>query len=128
MSARQSIENAWRSGPVTRDDGAHRVQFQFDADDPTFAGHFPGNPILPGVFQIEMTRLAAERVLGATLGVQEITKAKFQRPIRPGENMELVLKLSVEQRTIVARASFLVSGQAAGEALVTLCRSDERNG
>ena len=59
-----------------------------------FAGHFPDRPMLPGVFQLEMAHVAAESVLNCPLAVREIPKAKFQRPILPGEIVRLELKLS----------------------------------
>ncbi|HSY74823.1 MAG TPA: hypothetical protein VK810_05080, partial [Dongiaceae bacterium] len=56
-------------------DGTNVFEFRFGADDPMFAGHFPNRPLLPGVFQLEMARAAAESVLNCPLTVREISKA-----------------------------------------------------
>ncbi len=63
-------------------------------DHPTFAGHFPGQPLLPGV------SLLAE-VLEAALGEAELAKqlgtaprisaVKFLAPVRPGAQLTLQL-------------------------------------
>ena len=121
---RDSIGAARIGDPSHNADGATVFEFKFGAEDPTFAGHFPGRPILPGVFQLEMTRVAAESVLNCPLFVREIRKAKFQRPILPGETVRAELKLSGQDDTIQARASFSVGGQPAGETVLILWRTE----
>ena len=120
MNLRDSISAAKKSGPDLQPDGASAFEFSFSADDPTFAGHFPTRPILPGIFQIEIVRLAAEWILSRQFSIQEITKAKFQRPVLPGEILKLNLKLSETSGQISARGQFVCSGQPAGEALLKL--------
>jgi 3-hydroxymyristoyl/3-hydroxydecanoyl-(acyl carrier protein) dehydratase len=124
MTMRDSIVAARISGPGRQADGAAVFEFQFNADDPTFAGHFPTHALLPGVFQLEMTRAAAEWVLDCALAVREVRKAKFQRPIFPAEIVRLELKLSEDDGSIRAHAGFSVSGQKAGETTMTLWRNE----
>jgi len=124
MTMRDSIAAARISGPLELPDGTTSFEFRFGADDPTFAGHFPNRPVLPGVFQIEMTRVAAESILKRSLALREISKAKFLRPIVPEEMVRLDLKLSEQEDTIRARAHFSVGGQPAGETVLLLWRND----
>ena len=124
MTMQDSIIAARKSGPLPQNDGAHAFEFCFNADDPVFVGHFPGRPILPGIFQLEIVRLAAEMVLRDKLSVTEIAKAKFQRPILPDETLKLSLKLSETDGTISARGQFVCGGQPAGEAFLKLCRGE----
>jgi 3-hydroxymyristoyl/3-hydroxydecanoyl-(acyl carrier protein) dehydratase len=123
MTFRDSIDAARISGPHREADDAALFEFRFQEDDPVFAGHFPTHPLVPGVFQLEMTRAAAEWVLDCSLAVREISKAKFQRPILPGETVKLALKWSAAEGTIRARAVFSVRGQRAGETSMKLWRS-----
>jgi 3-hydroxymyristoyl/3-hydroxydecanoyl-(acyl carrier protein) dehydratase len=122
MTMQNSIAAARRGEPQKNADGINVFEFRFRAGDPVFAGHFPNRPLLPGVFQLEMTRVAAENILNCPLAVREISKAKFQRPILPDETVRLELKLSETEKTIRARASFSVQGQSAGETILLLCR------
>jgi 3-hydroxyacyl-[acyl-carrier-protein] dehydratase len=124
MTLRDSISTARKTGPQPQADGAHAFEFNFSADEPTFAGHFPNRPILPGIFQLEIIRLSAEWILNCKLSVQEIAKAKFQRPILPGEILKLNLKLSEVENVISARGNFVGGGQPAGEAFLKLCRNE----
>jgi len=123
MTMRDSIAAARISGPCREADGSTVFEFRFGADDPVFAGHFPAHPLLPGVFQLEMTRAAAEWVLQCALALREVSKAKFQRPILPAEIVRVELKWSEDGGLIRARAGFSVAGQRAGETTMLLCRS-----
>jgi hypothetical protein len=57
-----------------------------------FEGHFEGDPILPGVVQLEV--LVARQVAATwpdLARVREITRLRFRAPIRPGDDLLLIL-------------------------------------
>lgn len=124
MTMRESIRRAQRGDAHPSADGSVRLEFCFPADDPVFAGHFPGRPLLPGVFQLELVHHAAEWVLRCPLALREVTKAKFRRPIIPEEILRVELKLIEKPDTIQVRAGFSVTGQPAGETILLLARSE----
>jgi 3-hydroxyacyl-[acyl-carrier-protein] dehydratase len=124
MTMRGSIAAARVSGPIPQAEGTIAFEFRFGANDPTFAGHFPERPVLPGVFQLEIARVVAESVLNCSLAIREISKAKFLRPILPEEIVRVDLKLSEQEDTIRARARFFIGEEPAGETLLLLCRND----
>jgi 3-hydroxyacyl-[acyl-carrier-protein] dehydratase len=53
-------------------------------DHPCYAGHFPGNPVVPGVLLLELVVEALGR--GAP---RAVTNVKFHRVLKPGESFEL---------------------------------------
>lgn len=65
-------------------------------NEPQFQGHFPGNPIFPGVLLIEgMAQTAGVLCIMATSSSQPksvffltIDKAKFRKPVVPGDTVE----------------------------------------
>ena len=120
---RRSIAAARTSGPTAAAEGVSVFEFRFSAGDPTFAGHFPQRPLLPGAFQIEMARAAAEWLLGGSLAVREIARAKFLRPILPEQNVRGELKVSEAEGLIRVRAGFSVDGQRVSEVVLELWRS-----
>jgi 3-hydroxymyristoyl/3-hydroxydecanoyl-(acyl carrier protein) dehydratase len=120
MSMIESIRCAQISSSQLDAEGMATFEFCFPNDDPTFAGHFPARPLLPGVFQLEIARYAAETVLNRPLVVREITKARFLRPIIPAETVLVELKLTRRPDTLQARVRFSVTGRPAGEAILVL--------
>ncbi|HVJ94507.1 MAG TPA: 3-hydroxyacyl-ACP dehydratase FabZ [Labilithrix sp.] len=94
-------------------------------NEPWFAGHFPGHPIMPGVLIIESLAqiggiLAhASEPLDATKSVfyvVGIDKAKFRRPVAPGDRLDLAVSV-LHRRTSVwkFRGEASVDGAACAE-------------
>lgn len=63
------------------------LEFQFPASHPCGAGHFPGNPIIPGALLLDETlaRIAADLSIGKA--VWQVKSAKFPQPARPGDTV-----------------------------------------
>ncbi|MGB3457238.1 MAG: 3-hydroxyacyl-ACP dehydratase FabZ [Litorimonas sp.] len=84
------------------------AQVHVSRDWDVFRGHFPDRPILPGVLMIEMVAQtgALIGVLGemvsddAFLAFTGIDKARFRRPVVPGETLDLHAELIDVRRNI----------------------------
>lgn len=87
------------------DDGVQVVSgtFDFPADSLVFAGHFPGEPILPAVVQLTLVRLLAVLALQRKLVPAGVGRIKFNRIVRPAEPVQVTVKLA-QQQTIWAAA------------------------
>jgi 3-hydroxyacyl-[acyl-carrier-protein] dehydratase len=59
------------------------------ANHPAYAGHFPGQPVLPGVVLLDATLQVLEDAGGGKAGAWEINSAKFHSAVRPGEALTL---------------------------------------
>ena len=68
-------------------------EWQVPADHPAFAGHFPGQPIVPGVVLLDRAILYAETMLGSPVANWQVGNAKFLNPVRPGEVLTFVLTI-----------------------------------
>jgi UDP-3-0-acyl N-acetylglucosamine deacetylase/beta-hydroxyacyl-[acyl carrier protein] dehydratase FabZ len=69
-------------------------------NEPYFQGHYPGEPVMPGVLQIEAMAQASGVLLlrlgsveGKTPFLMSVDKVKFRRPVRPGDQLVINCKL-----------------------------------
>ena len=79
---------------IERTDEGYRARFTFPGDLAVFEGHFPGYPLVPGVFLLEAVRTAAERALDRPLRIRRIDDAKFTAEVRPGETVAVDANIS----------------------------------
>ena len=72
----------------------HRVEVTIPVDHPAFAGHFPGDPLLPGVALLAevLEAVLDEPALAAQIGASpRIGAVKFLAPVRPGAQLTILL-------------------------------------
>ena len=76
---------------ASRDVGGTAIR-HFAFGDPAAAGHFPGNPIIPGAVllrEIVAAISATDAVPGGSAKGCEIRAAKFLHPVRPGDTLQI---------------------------------------
>lgn len=95
-------------------------------NEPFFPGHFPGRPLMPGVMQIEAMAQASAVLMSKTLNVDpakagimfmSVDNAKFRRPVRPGDRMDMTVEVLLARRNIFKfKGRVEVGGELACEA------------
>ena len=98
------------------------------ANEPHFLGHFPGNPVFPGVLLVEgMAQTAGAICVLSQMGgdyprhvyFMTIDKAKFRKPVVPGDTIEYhVRKIARKRNMWWFRGEAKVAGQTVAEAEV----------
>ncbi len=73
----------------------HLAHIRVNAQHEVFKGHFPGNPVMPGVCMMQIIKEIAETICGCTLRMQSMSNVKFMALINPDVNPELRLELDV---------------------------------
>ena len=105
-------------------------------NEPFFQGHFPGYPIMPGVLQVEAIAQAGGLLIlldyerpGDTLMLfTGVERARFRRPVVPGDVLEIEAKiLNLRSRAVRLEGSIRVDGKLVCEATVT-CQLVKREG
>lgn len=75
-------------------------------NEPFFEGHFPGNPIMPGVLIVEaLAQIAGilafrSGVKGDTVYFMSVERAKFRKPVVPGDQLRLIVSKTQERGNV----------------------------
>ena len=116
---------------IDGDDSAIGIK-NVTANEPQFMGHFPGNPIMPGVLLIEaMAQTAGAICINKTAAetpslvyFMTIDGAKFRKPVVPGDRLEMHVK-KLKQRGNIWRfgCEAIVDGAKVAEAEISAMMS-----
>ena len=105
-------------------------------NEPYFQGHYPGNPVMPGVMQLEALAQAAGILMlrrgsseNKTALLMSCDKVKFRKAVRPGDQVVINVKLTKSRGDKIARAegTCSVGGQvvSSAELMFAIMESDE---
>lgn len=108
---------------------------QVSSDEPWCQGHFPGDPIMPGVLVAEALAQVAALIhlaqhpadAGGTVYLVGMDKMRFRKPVRPGDALRLEVTKTGEKRRIATfDAVATVDGQrvASGSFMATLAATE----
>ncbi len=104
-------------------------------NEPFFAGHFPGFPIMPGVLIIEAMAQAGGALLLTEVPDRDaklmvftgIEKARFRRPVVPGDQLRLVVEvLAWRQIAVRMQGMAYVGDKLASEAVISCALVDRK--
>ncbi len=95
-------------------------------NEPFFAGHFPGHPVMPGVLILEalaqtaalmtLTTLPEEKRAGKVIYFMAIDGARFRKPVVPGDRLELHCSMIKNKGSVMkVRGEAKVDGQVVAE-------------
>lgn len=106
-------------------------------NEPFFQGHFPDQPIMPGVLSLESMAQAGaflmlsqvEDPLSKNMFFSSVEKAKFRKPIVPGDQLQIKMELIKRKLNICKFAGqCIVDSQVVAEALLTATIVDRIGG
>jgi len=102
--------NSGQDTPVAR-------QVAVPADALWFQGHFPGDPMLPGIAQLHLVLEAIQAHLGGGVRLTGLKRVRFKRIIRPGEAIAITAE-PVPDKAGLFRFGLTVEGENACSGLM----------
>ena len=72
---------------------------------PVYQGHFPGNPITPGVLSLRMIRECVCREVGRPLHYAAIKNCRYVALIRPGDTLRLQRQITENEGSVVVKVT-----------------------
>ena|SRR6187551_1786056 len=76
-------------------DSKYKAVILINEEHDVFKGHFPGNPIMPGVCMMQIIKELTEQITDSSLFMQSLANVKFMALINPFQTPELLLELDV---------------------------------
>lgn len=80
---------------IKTDDQKYLVTVLINENHEVFKGHFPGNPVMPGVCMMQIIKELSEQITESSLLMQSISNVKFMALINPFVTPELLLELEI---------------------------------
>ncbi len=116
---------------IVEEDGAKGVGIKnVTMNEEFFQGHFPNNPVMPGVLQVEAMAQTAGAIVLAGMGdlgdkkpgvfFMSIDGVKFRKPVKPGDQLMMhVEKIKDRGKVFVFKGESRVDGKVVSEAEFT---------
>lgn len=82
---------------ITEDDGQHSASVKLNPDHEVYNGHFPDQPVAPGVMLMNMCREVAEKVKGEEVRIRSARSIKFVKVVDPTKIQDLVLTMKFDE-------------------------------
>ena len=108
---------------MDRENSTARALLRCPGDFPGFAGHFPGQPVLPAVLQLLAVRLLAQALLGEELAPVGVERLKFKGMVGPEEPVNLRVQVRWSEGRFACEFSLDRSGAAIASGILLFRRS-----
>jgi 3-hydroxyacyl-[acyl-carrier-protein] dehydratase len=94
-------------------DDKNIVSIDLNKSHTIYEGHFPGNPVVPGVCQTQMIKEALESIIGSKLRMTTANEIKYLAVINPEVDSHLVIemKIKTQDEGIIAVNSTINAGE-----------------
>jgi 3-hydroxyacyl-[acyl-carrier-protein] dehydratase len=87
------LDTFFTIGNITSQDEKTSVEVMINKEHAVFEGHFPGNPVVPGVFLIQMIREVIEELQHKKFRIEKADEIKFMNMVIPEQNCHLILEI-----------------------------------
>jgi 3-hydroxyacyl-[acyl-carrier-protein] dehydratase len=86
---------------------------------PWFSGHFPGEPILPGVAMLGMVFDAIKQECGKNIKISGVKRVKFKHIIKPGDKIQIIAREKNDDNSLYT-FQIMVDSQIACNGIMTV--------
>lgn len=94
---------------LKKEPGMVRCAVHFNAGHPVFAGHFPNQPVVPGVCTMALVKHLLEEEVGKNLQLNKAGNVKFLQLLLPEDQPEIAISFEEKENHIHAHATFMLA-------------------
>jgi 3-hydroxyacyl-[acyl-carrier-protein] dehydratase len=74
------------------------AKLQLNADHPIFEGHFPNNPVTPGVIEMEIIKEVVGLAIEQPVKMKAMSSCKFLTILNPNDTPEIMVNITILER------------------------------
>lgn len=91
---------------ITHEDGSISATIAIDQNSAILKGHFPGHPVVPGAFMLQIVKEVLEQTLNQSIRLKKADNLKFLSMVDPQVTTEVQLHMSyrAEESNIIVNA------------------------
>ncbi|MDO6758603.1 3-hydroxyacyl-ACP dehydratase [Tamlana sp. 2_MG-2023] len=91
------LKDFYTVNDLSVNDAATTAKITINKEHAIFKGHFPGNPVTPGVCMMQIIKELTEQVVGKKLFMQSSSNIKFMAIINPEKTPNLEIQLDISE-------------------------------
>lgn len=110
-------DDFYRINSLNFTDNTLEAQIAIDSNHAIFDGHFPGNPVTPGVVQLELVKELLSTHFNQPVQLKQLVTSKFLAVLNPQQSPEATCKMTVSPQE---DQTLKVSGQLSTQEAVCL--------
>lgn len=109
------IQDFYQIIDLTQLENDHSARIELNENHPIFDGHFPENPVMPGVCMFQIIQELTEKVIQKKLSLQQVSNVKFMVLINPKIDNQLTFHFSIvpENATYKVKSQLVFQEQIA---------------
>lgn len=109
------IQDFYQIIDLTQLENEHSARIELNENHPIFDGHFPENPVMPGVCMFQIIQELTEKVVQKKLSLQQVSNVKFMVLINPKIDNQLTFHFSIvpENATYKVKSQLVFQEQIA---------------
>ena len=92
-----------------QEDGSMLFQISLRADSAVYQGHFPGEPVSPGICNIQMIKECAEQVAGKSLLLTNLQQCRLTTLVTPLIHPQVEVMISLEEKGDIYKLKATIS-------------------
>ncbi|KAA1244649.1 3-hydroxyacyl-ACP dehydratase [Aquimarina sp. RZ0] len=106
-------------------DGVQTTSITLNSENEVFKGHFPGNPITPGVCMLQIIKELTEKRVGHSLFMKKASNVKFMAVINPEKTPDIIITNDFEdsEEEIKVKNTFKYGDTIALKVIVTFIKT-----
>jgi len=91
------IKDFYKIQEIRPNDSRISASIRLNPEHEVYKGHFPGQPVVPGVFQLQIVKEILEESLGQELFMGKVSSAKYLKIITPEKSGKLQITIDYQK-------------------------------